>query len=183
MTPANRDNNTVLKEDIDICTNNIKLIKTDSDSEKFEENLIPILDGNTRAQAFRIADKVQDEAHKLWFLRRKKVIKNCLLELNRKNSYSFAGYMITTSNSQTVLGDIEKSLTFETLKHLLLCLLKQAEDCNLQESFQYRKLKKEYCLVLSTCGSNLNRKVSKKLARETDIHIENLYMEMSKVLH
>jgi hypothetical protein len=66
---------------------------------------------------------------------------------------------------------------------MLICLLKQAEDCGLGDSFQYKKLKKEYRLLIKTGGSSLKRKVNKKLVKETNIHIENLYMEMSKILH
>ena len=175
------ENNAALREDFDIKVDEIKLVMMNE--EDASENLIPIIDGNVRALAFKIADKVQDEAHKLWFIRRKRIIRNGLLELNRRNTYSFTGYMITTSNTQTVLGDIEKCLTYDVLKHMILCLLKQAEDCGLRESFQYRKLKKEYYYILSAGGSSLNRKISKKIARDANTYIENLYMEMSKILH
>ncbi len=159
----------------------IKLVKFENETPA--ESFIPIVDGNSRAQAFRIADKVQDEAHKFWLFRRKRVIKSCIYEINKRNAYSFAGYMITTSRTQSVLGDIEKFLTYDTLKHLMLRFLKQAEDCNLKESFQYRKLKKEYNSILGACGSSPNRKVCRRLVREINMYIENLYLEMNKVLH
>ena len=176
--------NAQLRNDFETSVGEIKLVAMDTKEDKgFEYSKIREIDGNAINQALRIADKIQDEAHKFWLFRRKNIIKNRLLELSRQSVYNFAGYMITTSDSQSVLGDIEDCISFEALKHILKCLLKQADDCGLGESFQYRKLKKEYCLLIKIGGSSLKRNVSKKLVKETNIYIENLYMEMNKILH
>jgi len=176
--------NAQIQNDFETSVGEIKLVAMEAfETTSFDYHKIPEIDGNARNHAFRIADKIQDEAHKFGLFRRKNIIKNRLLELNRQNTYSFTGYMITTSDSQSVLGDIEDCISFEVLKHMLICLLKQAEDCGLGDSFQYKKLKKEYSLLIKEGGSSLKRKVNKKLVKETNIHIENLYMEMYKILH
>ena len=182
MGNAHGENLAVLNDSINLIPNEIKLQAIETDAPAFYDE-IPVLDGNTISHAIRIADKIQDEAHKFWFFSRKSVIQNGLKELNRQNTFSFIGYMITTSSSSSALGDIKRHISYECLKHLLLCFLKQAEDCGLKDSFQFKKLKKEYSIILSAGGTSTKRIVNKKLLNETNMYIENLYMEMSKILH
>lgn len=141
----------------------------------------PIIDGNAISAAYRIADKIQSEAHH-WIFGRKHVIRNGLKNLNTKNAYNFIGYMITTSHSQSVLGDYKSAVNYDCLKHLVFCFMIQAKEFGYEETFQYRKLKKEYNIILKASNKSLFGNVSRKIMNETAMFIENLYFEMNKSL-
>ena len=179
MTNAHGEKSALMRNDVD--SSEIKLQATANKTTSSEN--MPVLDGNSIALALRIADSIQDETRKLWLFRRKGVILDGLKKLNKQNTYSFIGYMITTSKDQSPLGDIKKYVDYDSLKHMLFCFLKQAEDYGLNETFPFKKLKKEYMLILKECSTSPRRTVNRKIFEETNMFIENLYLEMCKSLY
>ena len=177
---TNAARSSLAEKERELDSSEIKLVVLEP-CEKQKKSEVPIIDGNAITDALKIADRVQDEAHRIWTS--KNVICNKLLELNRRNAYTFVGYMITTSNSQSAIGDIKKYLTYDGLRHLIINLLKLAEDCDLQGSFQYKKLKKEYYKITKISSLSIFKSVNKKIAEECNLYIENLFFEMCKILN
>lgn len=142
-------------------------------------NNIPPIDSNAKSQAYRIADIITDEVHKFWTSKRK--IRSNINEVNLRNAYSFVGYMITTSDSGTVLGDIKNYITYNEIVHIIVALSRQAKNAGLVDLTQYRKLKKEHNEILKNYASNLNKKADNRSIRHLNHVIEEMYQEMSKV--
>ena len=157
----------------------IKLVVLKTEDTDYYE--IPVLDGRAISLAISIAEKIQKERRKL--LKSNNIIINEAMRLNRKTAYSFVKYMITVSDTQSPVGDLKKHINKNTLVHIVTSLLKQAEDCRLKNTFQYRKLKKQCDCIMQYRGFLFSKKVSNKLFNETNAYIENLYFELSKILH
>ena len=169
----------------DMYEEEIKLVPEDIKLVPHEEPIVadePIIDGNAISAAFRIAETIQIESHRFLLFRRWYVIRDNIKNITAKNVYNFIGYMITTSNSQTVLGDFKSSVNYDCLKHLVFCFLMYAKQIGYENTFQYRKLRKEYKIILKASTNSIFGNASRKIINDTNMFIENLYLEMNKSL-
>lgn len=149
------------------------------DEPVIEEPKIQKPNESIKAGARRIADAIQDEARKFWTSKR--FIRNKINEINSRNAYSFAGYMITTSDTGTVIGDIKKYITCSEVKHLVFCLLKQAKECGLVNIAQYSKLKRAHMNITKIWNSNPNKKLDNKTFSQMNQALEDMFEELSKI--
>ena len=164
--------------DVNTLSNEIRLIIDEPDESIVT---VPVIDDKSRTQAFGIADTIKTETRKLWSS--KKVIFDELKKLNDINSFNFIGYMLTIADSRTVLGDVRKNITNAGLRHIVSSFLNQAEKYNMNNTIEYKKLKKEYYLISRVAASSANKIVDKKIIAETNILLEDLYLEMTKVVY
>ena len=139
------------------------------------------IDNNSKSQAFRIVDKIMDETHKLWSSKRK--IRSNILEVNQHSAYSFVGYMITTSDSGTVLNDIKGRITYKEVCHIIVCLLRQAKSAGLIDLTQYRALRREQSYILKKYSNSFFGEISKHDIEHINLVIEEMYQEMTKVVY
>ena len=165
-------------EDVNTLCNEIRLI-IDEPCESAVD--IPVIDDTSRTQAFGIADTIKAETRKLWGS--KKVIFDELKKLNDINSFNFVGYMLTIADTRTVLGDFRKNITNTGLRHIVSSFLNQAEKYNMNSKIEYKKLKKEYFLISRLACSSADKIVNKKIIAETNTLLEDLYLEMTKVVY
>ena len=160
----------------------IKIVK--SDEPQKNDNISELkyslrdLDDMAKSQAITLADKISDEINRFWT--RKSAIRSTLSAIDRKNAYSFIRSMLNVSESRTVLGDIKNFISYTELKHLILAILKQADDVGAGNTFLFRQLKKEYDNVVKVWSRSPGKKPDNKTINTLNKRIEDLFEEMSK---
>ena len=183
LEQSDKSETTEVTEEKEIDTIRILPMQVSSDSSRIIQEpekvkIIPQLDINAQSMAHQIADRILAETHKFWTSKR--IVRSKIREINRLSAYSFVGYMITVSESGSILGDIRKYITMEELKHLVYCLIKQAMDAGMVNITQYRHLRKEYNYINKLCSSHKKR-ISKKFAESMNKVLEEMFEEMTKV--
>ena len=160
--------------------NSLQEIRIINNSTNFSERVLTLsdLDDLTKSQSVMLADKILDEAHRIWT--RQSVVKSIFISIDRKNAYSFIRSMLNISDTRSVLGDIKKYITFKELKHFLLSFIKQAEDVGFKDSYQYKELKKEYDNIIIKYSKHPSGKANNETISVLNRKIENLYEKMTR---